>query len=297
MDIQKLVYFVSMAETLSFTKSAQNNHVTQACMSQQISALERELGVTLFIRSNRNVELSPEGKEFYWHAQSILSSYKYAVESLTNMDGNKSTIRIGVGPYEHFLAQNVIEKFIEKYPGKRLTYMQYDYSTLSTQFRNGMLDVLFCINHCAEKVSCKEMIDIYTGDWLTVCSANSPLVNVANFSPADLNGQVLIRLEPGTFDNLSWESHRSDFKPAYSIITNTLAAKLSLTASGIGVSRVPGFVKSHLPKDVKTIGEPYYANRKFQCVYSEAAASQNDDLLPFINLVKEIYSGTVHVNF
>ena len=65
MTIKQIHYFIAVAETKSFTNAARNYFIAQTAMSQQISALEKELGFLLFHRSNRSVELTQAGQVLY----------------------------------------------------------------------------------------------------------------------------------------------------------------------------------------------------------------------------------------
>ena len=64
MNIQQLRYFLVLADTLSFTKTAEKYYISQTAVSNQIKALEEKLGVQLFQRDNRKVILTPAGKVF-----------------------------------------------------------------------------------------------------------------------------------------------------------------------------------------------------------------------------------------
>ena len=72
MQLRQLEYFIAVAEHLNFTKAAQQFYISQTAVTLQIKALEEELGVTLFHRSNRKVELTPAGKTFLEDANAIL---------------------------------------------------------------------------------------------------------------------------------------------------------------------------------------------------------------------------------
>ena len=288
MDIEKLTYFISLAETLSFTKSAIANHVTQASMSRQIAALEKELGVKLFERNSRNVELTLEGKEFYWHAQSILNNYNYAVEQIANVERNKSIVRIGLGPYEHALAQPVIKKFTEQNPSVKISCLQYNYKNLVNYFRNGTVDVMFCINHYADDVPYKEIFDIYDDDWITLCSKKSPLLNISKPKLSNFNGQVFINLEAESDIERVKEANNLGFTPLYSIATNTLNSKIALTAAGVGITRVPKFLEQYIPDDVAILDCTYPSIRRFQCAYIKSM-NQGSAISAFVEIVKEIY--------
>ena len=72
MDFRILRYFLNVAKEQSFTKAAQQLHITQPTLSRQLAALEEELGVTLFARSGRNITLTEEGILFKRRALEIL---------------------------------------------------------------------------------------------------------------------------------------------------------------------------------------------------------------------------------
>lgn len=62
MDINQLVYFISVAQTLNFSEAARRNYVSQSTVSRYVSDLEREFGVKLFTRSHRDVVITNEGE-------------------------------------------------------------------------------------------------------------------------------------------------------------------------------------------------------------------------------------------
>ena len=61
MDLRVLRYFLMVAKEQSFTKAAQQLHITQQTLSRQLADFEKELGVSLFIRSGRKITLTEEG--------------------------------------------------------------------------------------------------------------------------------------------------------------------------------------------------------------------------------------------
>ena len=61
MELQKLIYFVAVAEAKNFTTAAKNNFISQPTLSKHINELEYELGIPLFMRSKHSVYLTPEG--------------------------------------------------------------------------------------------------------------------------------------------------------------------------------------------------------------------------------------------
>ncbi|CAM3424623.1 LysR family transcriptional regulator [Stackebrandtia soli] len=78
MELQQLRYVLAIAETRNFTRAARQCHVVQSALSHQVKALERELGVTLFARTSRRVELTVAGEAFLPHAQAALDAAERA---------------------------------------------------------------------------------------------------------------------------------------------------------------------------------------------------------------------------
>ena len=85
MDFRILRYFLNVAKEQSFTKAAQQLHITQPTLSRQLAALEEELGVTLFARSGRNITLTEEGILFKRRALEILDLEERTLDELENL--------------------------------------------------------------------------------------------------------------------------------------------------------------------------------------------------------------------
>lgn len=78
-NIRQLYYFISVAEHLNFTKAAEENHIAQTAMSQNIIALEKQLDVRLFERTKRKVILTNAGKQFYTSIKPILEELEHSI--------------------------------------------------------------------------------------------------------------------------------------------------------------------------------------------------------------------------
>src|ERR1700680_2999961 len=93
MELHQLRYFCAVAETGSFSRAAEQSHVAQPSLSQQILKLEDELGARLFDRLGRSIRLTDVGKTFLPRARSVLRELEAAkgdvVESKDSIGGSR----------------------------------------------------------------------------------------------------------------------------------------------------------------------------------------------------------------
>ncbi|MEO3962333.1 LysR substrate-binding domain-containing protein, partial [Chromobacterium piscinae] len=137
MELRHLRYFIAVAEELHFTRAAERLHIGQPPLSQQIQALEAELGAPLFRRHQRKVELTPAGQQLLPRARQILADSAAAAAAVRRAaNGETGELRIGftsslpLTPILHHSLQH----YRRDYPEVRLT--------LSEMFTAGQFDAL-----------------------------------------------------------------------------------------------------------------------------------------------------------
>ena len=119
MELRQLRYFVAVAEELHFRRAAERLHISQPPLSQQIRALEDELGFALLIRTRRRVELTPAGEAFLRDARALLGELDGAVATARRIDaGQTGRLRIGfVGSALLSIVPGTVERFRASRPG------------------------------------------------------------------------------------------------------------------------------------------------------------------------------------
>src|ERR1700685_886069 len=119
MEIQQLRYVVAVARTGNFPRAAEQCHVSQPSLSQQILKLEDELGERLFERMKRVVKLTPHGEAFLRRAIQILHEVEAAKrEAAEAKELLRGTLTLGALPtIAPYLLPETMAEFTEKYPG------------------------------------------------------------------------------------------------------------------------------------------------------------------------------------
>lgn len=142
MELRVLNYFLMVAREENITKAAQLLHVTQPTLSRQIAQLEEELGVTLFTRSNHNINLTEDGMLLKRRAQELLTladktkrDFLHSEETLTG------EITIGSGEFQstRFLSQ-AIASFHTRYPQVRYRVYSGNADNIRERIERGLLD-------------------------------------------------------------------------------------------------------------------------------------------------------------
>lgn len=118
MLLRQMKYFVSVVECNSFTEAAEQCYISQSAISQQIQALEKELGVQLIHRENRKFSLTPAGEYFYGRSKDIIED----IENLrweTIRIGQDDELRLRIGYLRSYSGQELhqaVAEFSQLYP-------------------------------------------------------------------------------------------------------------------------------------------------------------------------------------
>jgi DNA-binding transcriptional LysR family regulator len=110
-ELRQLRYFVAVAEELHFGRAAERLHMSQSPLSRAIRELERELGLVLFVRTTRRVELTAAGSALLEHARRVLTEVDAAVDDARHAtERDRGILTIGYGPFSRSLATRIAEE-------------------------------------------------------------------------------------------------------------------------------------------------------------------------------------------
>lgn len=121
MELRQLRYFIKVAERLNVSEAAKDLCITQSTLSQQIRQLENELGVQLFDRTSRGVELTEIGIEMLPYAAKTVQDAEVCIDHISDIQNLKAgMLRVGVSYSFGSMLATVLAKFMKLYPGVKL---------------------------------------------------------------------------------------------------------------------------------------------------------------------------------
>jgi len=148
LDIRSVLQFAAVAEELSFTRAASRLRIAQPWLSTRIRQLERQLGVPLFVRSTRRVELTEEGHALFEKAQPVVGAVRALADTARALrQGGTDRLRIGTLPYGSQIRPRaaLVERFAARWPQ---TGVELDVGwtpALLERVRRGSLDLAFVV--------------------------------------------------------------------------------------------------------------------------------------------------------
>ncbi len=134
-------YFRAVAEELHFGRAAQRLHIVQSAVSQQITRLERELGVALFDRTTRTVRLTAAGQRFLQHAERILTAVTAARDAIDELRTERTgTVRLGTSTGLGTRLEMMLAEFERRAPDAHIELVNASTAERLEQVRSGDLD-------------------------------------------------------------------------------------------------------------------------------------------------------------
>lgn len=143
MDLHYLEYIIEIANMHSISRAAENLFITQSTLSQYLSRLEYELGVSLFERRRNEMTLTPAGKLYVAACEQMLQQKRELYNQLSDMGQAKTgSFSVGITPQWGAVAySHIIGKFYESYPNVTVKVMEETASPLIRLLQDGELDM------------------------------------------------------------------------------------------------------------------------------------------------------------
>ncbi|HGM5583035.1 TPA: LysR substrate-binding domain-containing protein [Pseudomonas putida] len=246
MELRHLRYFVMVAQEKHFTRAAARLNMQQPPLSQQIRALEQELGFDLFIRHAKGVDLTAGGEVFLQEAQDILQRVENgAQKAARTAKGIEGRLKIGFtsSAASHPLIPRIIRRYRDLYPDVDIALHEGNARELTDEVSDDSVDIGILRapvdrprGIAYHRLLNEELV-------LTLPVGHRLLESGAAICLKDLADEpfILVRRPgaPGMYANLLQACRNAGFEPKVAFEVERMLTNVSLVAAGAGVSVVP----------------------------------------------------------
>ncbi|NLU67586.1 LysR substrate-binding domain-containing protein [Streptomyces sp. HNM0574] len=247
MQLHQLRYFTAVADTRHFTRAAEAEHVAQPSLSQQIRALERELGAELFHRARGHIALTDAGEALLPLARRILADAETArreVQEVAQL--RRGRVRLGAPPSLcASLVPDVLRDFRGRYPGVELQVHEGGSQDLVRALADGALDLALVVTPLPVQAPALATTELLREDLVVVSSPDEPApVRRRRMRVADLRDRPLAMFRRGyDLRELTTAACRAEgFEPVLAVEGGEMDAVLGFVRAGLGVAAVPRMV-------------------------------------------------------
>lgn len=251
LNFRQLEYFSAVAEEKSISMAARRLHVAQPPISRQIALLEDELGVCLFLRNNKGVELTEEGRALYQQSQDMFQNLRLIVENVRDINaGMRGRLKIGTLYSNMSVVLKCLKEYHEKYPQVELYIRLGSPKDLLEDLNKGDLHILFLRSHTTEVSGLHESILGEDSLELVMCRQRDPAPE-SDTIPIEALREVpmcLLRSDDlwGYSSHLIKECQRKGFSPNVVCQCYDTPMAMQLVQAGFGISYLPrSIVETH----------------------------------------------------
>ena len=244
MNLRDLKYIITVAETHHFGKAAERCFVSQPTLSGQIKKLEEELGVIIFERTNRSVEITPIGQSILEHARLMMEQADVITQlAQAHQDPFAGALRIGAIPtLSPYLMPLILLPLKKQYPQMRLVLSEEMTDTLLERLHNHEIDAALL----ATDVDDHDFSSIPLFDepfWLAFPSKH-PFYNKEKITRRDLDDAELLLLSEGhclakQAMDVCHLKERKEQGEMSDLRASSLETLLQLVGAGFGTTLVP----------------------------------------------------------
>lgn len=194
--LAQITSFIAVAENLHFGKAAEELNMTQPPLSRQIQKLEKSIGVHLFERNNRNVELTPAGEAFLTEAYGLLTSVERAPRKAQLIaEGSWGQITIGCTAVSSFgVLGELLSQMAEELPGVSVEISEMVTAEEVRALAEGLIDIgLGRLDRVPDSV---DSALIQTEGMVVAVPTNHSFASRESLKSAEISGQTLIMHSP-----------------------------------------------------------------------------------------------------
>ena len=242
MEIRQLEAFVAVVETGSFTAAAERVNLTQSTVSQQIKALEEELGEAVFVRGHRQAKLTEAGERLLPHARVVLDTLD-GIAAEFSIRGKVPTGRLRLGASSmatSYLLPQVYEGFVRSNPGVQLLVRNTPTTDETVrQVVSGEIDVGFIAVPVVNQTL--EAEPIATDEIILVVGRDHRWAGQTTVAASQLDGEPMVAFERGLSHRRTMDELLASVGAMPRIVSETNDPQIAknLVQLGIGIALIP----------------------------------------------------------
>ena len=245
MELRQLEYFCTVSSLENFTKAAHFLHVSQPSVTKAIQALEAELNLLLFDRSQKHIALTEAGQIFLLHAKKILQDVQTAQLSLQKFKSqNGGVLKFGMPPMiESYIFPKFFMKFQASNPNIILDLQEFgDSNSVNEKLEDNFLD--FGILLLRTNKNLESSLTLSEDEFCLCIPQNHKLATAEKISFDELKDEKFILQPKGTIQHLVTMklSAEAGFVPNILLNTSQLKTIKDLVSGGAAISLLPKFV-------------------------------------------------------
>lgn len=293
MNFKQLEYFAAVAEAKSISGAARELHVAQPPVSRQLALLEDELGVTLFLRTNKGVELTEAGRCLYQHSRQMFQSLRTMADSVRDVDaGVRGELKLGIIYSDVQIATSLMQEYHEKYPQVELYVRMGSPGDLLDDLSRGELHVLFLRSQSERSYGLRERVLGEDPLELVMRESTDPAPGEEAVPIRALRDvpMCLLRSDDlwGYSRDLLEECRRAGFTPNVACHCYDTPMEMQMVQAGFGVGFLPrSIVEAHPGSPVYTKPVLEFAAKSYPILVWEDDPYQSGCVKRFLELAAE----------
>ncbi|MEO9190685.1 MAG: LysR family transcriptional regulator [Acetobacteraceae bacterium] len=250
-ELRHLRYFIAVAEEGHVTRAAARLGLRQPPLSQQLRALEAELGVALFTRLPRGMALTPAGRAFLLEARAVLAaSERAAAQAVMAARGQSGEIVVGLttSAILHPLLPSIMGAYRRAYPDVLFRPHEGNAADLTDALASGALHAAYLRAVVGRPVGIA-FLKLLEEDLLVALPAGHRLAERGDVAVTlrELSDEnfILVRRHaaPGMYANVVEACRAAGFEPRIVTEVGRMLTNISLVAAGVGISLVPASMR------------------------------------------------------
>lgn len=252
LTLRQIRIFISAAKHASFSRAAEELHITAPAVSLQIKEMEEDIGVSLFTRENRKVELTSAGEYFLLYARRLSSTLNEANTMMERFRGTQFRhLKIGVVSTAKYFIPHMLLEFKKDFPNLRIKIEVRNRQQLVELLRGSEIDI--AIMGLPPKEIDTRVEPFANHPHVFVASPSNPLVGKTNIAPDALIKHEMISREPGSGTRLIMEKFFAEhhIAPIVSMEMSSNETIKQAVMANLGVS----FVSLHTVGDEVASGK------------------------------------------